>query len=172
MELDTCKEAYPLNSRCLSISQIHQLAQALEVPTVGSSDDLHVMIEGKLKEMNHDLVNVQVVIKETPGGYPCLELQDESGPFLEIPIPDHSKVSIPVCSKASTPERCLSLVSSQGSEFTDANQSEDKLYSDLKKSLECANSKICFLKQLIEEQRLALTELKTYFQLQRTQLQS
>jgi len=36
-----------------------------------------------------------------------------SGPCLEIPAPDHSKVSVPVCSRATTSERCPSLVSSQ-----------------------------------------------------------
>jgi len=82
---------------------------------------------------------------------------------LEIPAPDHSKVLVQVCSRVTTPERCPSLVNSQGStegEFTDTNQLEDKLCNHLKGSLESAYSEICSFKQLIEEQRLALNEYK------------
>ena len=51
-------EVYPLNSTYtrLHILQIHKLSQAQNIPTL---DDLQIMIEGKLKEINHTPMNVQ-----------------------------------------------------------------------------------------------------------------
>ena len=40
---------YPLNSRRISLVQLRQLAQALDLPVAAPSADLQVMVEEKLR---------------------------------------------------------------------------------------------------------------------------
>ena len=73
MELSGCREAYPLNSRHIGIELWHLLAQSLYLPVTGTSPDLQVMVEGKLRELERDPANVQLVIKEISNGLQRLE---------------------------------------------------------------------------------------------------
>ena len=56
------KVVLPLNSRRYKLYQLQQLAQALELPIKAPSNDLRVMVEEKLKAMDWDPVNTQVVV--------------------------------------------------------------------------------------------------------------
>ena len=67
----------PLNSKCLTAEQIKRVGRALGVLTEASADEVHVMIEDQLREMGHDLANVQVVV-ESAG----LSMCGEDGEFL------------------------------------------------------------------------------------------
>ena len=111
MEFTTQRVVNPLNSNCISLAQLRQLAQTLDLPVTASMVDLKVMVDEKLRELERDPVNVQIVVKEIPDGSQSLELQDESGTFL--------KATASTCSKASTPVDILgshsSLSSSQWS---------------------------------------------------------
>ena len=69
----------PLNSRYLTAEQIKRVERALGVPTDASVDEVHVMIEGKLREMEHDPANVQVVISSAN-----MSLRGENSKFLSI----------------------------------------------------------------------------------------
>ena len=40
----------------------------LDLPVTGTSPDLQVMVEGKLRELERDPANVQLVIKEISSG--------------------------------------------------------------------------------------------------------
>ena len=53
---------FPLNSKRLKIYQLQQLAQALELPIIASSDDLRAMIEEKLRAMDKNPPDTQVVV--------------------------------------------------------------------------------------------------------------
>ena len=69
----------PLNSRHLTAEQIKRVGRALGVPTDASVNEVHVMIEGKLREMERDPVNVQVVVSSAN-----MSLRGEDGKFLSI----------------------------------------------------------------------------------------
>ena len=158
MESPAEREVYPLNSKRINLAQLRQLAQALDLPVTGSSGDLQIMVEGKLREVERDPMNVQLVVKENTDGSQCLELQDESGPFLETTITDGSKASTP----AETHGSCLSLAGSQGSVI---EQSTEPVLVDenphrAQGSLEDANTEICTLRQWVEEQKLIIQESK------------
>ena len=102
MESTTQRVVYPLNSKRISLAQLRQLAQALDLPVTASMADLKVMVEEKLRELERDPVNIQIVVKEIPDGSQSLELQDESGTFLEA--------TASTCSKASTPVDVLGSI--------------------------------------------------------------
>ena len=73
---------FPLSSRRLKLYQWQQLAQVLELPTSASSDDLRVMVEEKLRAMDRNPLNTQVVMDLQEEGTENLSLQDEEGQFL------------------------------------------------------------------------------------------
>ena len=105
------------------------------------------MVEGKLKELEQDPANVQLVMKEVSDRLQRLELHDEGGAFLEVSVPDERPTLAPISS-------CPSLASSRESvldELTDTG---------LHEALENANAEVCSLRQLSEKQRLALMECK------------
>ena len=56
--------------------------------TGGNSADLQVMVEGKLREMEKDPSSVPVVLEKDTGNGQIMLLEDESGPFLQVGIPD------------------------------------------------------------------------------------
>ncbi|XP_065903134.1 uncharacterized protein [Dysidea avara] len=64
MELSGNREVYPLIYRCIDIEQWRLLAQSLDLPVTGTSPDLQVMVEGKLKELEQDPANVELVMKK------------------------------------------------------------------------------------------------------------
>ena len=96
MESLTRKTVYPLNSKRIKLAQLHQLAQALELPVTTSSANLHIMVEEKLRESEQVPENVQLVIEEIPDGSENLQFQDEQGIFLETATPKCSNASSPV----------------------------------------------------------------------------
>ena len=51
MESTTQRVVYLLNSKCISLAQLHQLAQVLDLPVTASMADLKVMVEEKLREL-------------------------------------------------------------------------------------------------------------------------
>jgi len=69
----------PLNSKRLSTEQIKQVRRALGTPTGVAVNEVRVMIEGKLREMDRDPTNVQVVMSAT-----SMSLWGEDGEFLSI----------------------------------------------------------------------------------------
>ena len=78
------KAVFPLNSRRLKLYQLQQLAQALELPIKAPSSDLRVMVEEKLRGMDRDHVNTQVVVHLQEEGTENLSLQDEEGQFCML----------------------------------------------------------------------------------------
>ena len=119
--------------------------------------DFKVMVEEKLRELEQDPVNVQIVVKEIPDGSQSLELQDESGTFLEATALTYSKASTPVVVLGSH----SSLSSSKGSAL-DACIGDGLLDKNLPESqevLQSADTEVS-LKQLTEEQRLTIEKYK------------
>ena len=78
----------PLDSKRLTAEQIKQVGRALGVPTEAPADEVHVMIEGRLRETGHDLAFVQVVVGST-GPSMC----GEDGEFLSIADPPLTETS-------------------------------------------------------------------------------
>ena len=62
------QSTFPLNSKHLTVAYLTQLAAALQLPRKASVTDLLQIIEGKLREMEHEPQNVQVVVKEADVG--------------------------------------------------------------------------------------------------------
>ena len=52
MESLTRKTVYPLNSKHIKLAQLHQLAQALELPVTASGANLQIMVEESLRELS------------------------------------------------------------------------------------------------------------------------
>ena len=102
------KVVFPLSSRRLKLYQLQQLAQALELPTSASSDDLRVMVEEKLRAMDRNPFNTQVVMDIQEEGTENLSLQDEEGQFLHVTSPalspDSGSQSTPWASPTHVPE--------------------------------------------------------------------
>ena len=48
------QSTFPLNSKCLTVAYVTQLAAALQLLTKASATDLLQIIEGKLREMEHE----------------------------------------------------------------------------------------------------------------------
>ena len=158
MEPQPRKAVYPLNSRRISLAQLRQLAQALGLPVTASSADLQVMVEEKLRELERDPKNVQLVVNEISDGLQSLELQDENGTFLETTTPDSSKASTP----AEVHETYSSLSSSRESiveQFTKPPLVVKKP-SVSQEGLETVDTEVGRLEQLVEEHQLTITEYK------------
>ena len=60
MESPTRRVVYPLNSKRIKLAQLHQLAEALELPAATSSPNLQIMLEEKLRELERMPENVQL----------------------------------------------------------------------------------------------------------------
>jgi len=90
---------FPLSSKRLKLYQLQGIAKALGLPSA-SSDDLLVMISGKLTESDHNPSDVQVVATLTEEGEE-LSLQDFNGIFFTVPIGKTglSRISSPVSGK-------------------------------------------------------------------------
>ena len=56
-------KSVPLNSRRLTVVHLRQLAEALELPAVGMTDEIWQEIEGKLQSSGYKVVNVQVIVE-------------------------------------------------------------------------------------------------------------
>ena len=112
------KAVFPSTSRRLKLYQLQQLAQALELPIKAPSNDLGVMVEEKLRAMNRDPVNTQVVVDLQEEGTENLSLQDEEGQFLHVipPVPSVDGHAPPRCSQEETKEAELQQLVEAGSE--------------------------------------------------------
>ena len=83
MEAKGKRIAYPWGSKRVRLTQLRQLAQALELPITGGNADLQVMVEGKLREMR-DPSSIQVVLKESiVEGQQTILLEYVNGTFLK-----------------------------------------------------------------------------------------
>ena len=82
-ERERAKWYVPLNSMRVTAGQLRDLGAQLEVPTSSSIGDLRVMIEAKLREMDHEPGNVQVAHSRDPEDA-TLSLPDETGVFLVV----------------------------------------------------------------------------------------
>ena len=99
MKSKTKRIAYPWGSKRVSLAQIRQLAQALNLPLAGNNADLQVMVEGKIRNIERDPSCVQVVLEEgVAEGQQTMLLEDENGTFLEIVTPEHSRDQTPALS--------------------------------------------------------------------------
>lgn len=58
MEAEGKRITYPWCSKRVSLAQLRQLAQALDLPLAGNIGDLQVIVEGKLKEMERPFLHV------------------------------------------------------------------------------------------------------------------
>ena len=81
------KAVFPLNSRRLKLYQLQQSAQALELSVKAPSNNLRVMVEGKLRAMDRNPLNTQVVVHLQEKGTENLSLQDEEGQLLHVTPP-------------------------------------------------------------------------------------
>ena len=82
----------PLNSRRLTSFHLKQIAEALELPATGSTDQLRQVIEGELESEKHvDAANVQVLIEDRETVEVKLCLMDDSGVILETRPHVHTK---------------------------------------------------------------------------------
>ena len=84
MKFLTQKTVYRLNSKRIKLAQIHQLAQALELPVTASSPNLPIMVQERLRKLERVPENVQLVIEEIPDGSENLQLQDERGYSMKM----------------------------------------------------------------------------------------
>ena len=87
-EHDWPRARLPLNSKRLTAEQVKRVGKALGAPTEASVDEVRVMIEGKLREMDRDPANVQVVVASTG-----LSLCGEDGEFLSITEPPSPEIT-------------------------------------------------------------------------------
>ena len=110
----------PLNSRRLTSAHLKQIAESLELPTTGSTDEVRQLIKGKLQE-SRDVRNIQVVMDETPTISLKLSLMDEEGVFLE---------STPSVKPAKEMREDLML------RLTEAEQKNDELETELAETKE------------------------------------
>ena len=69
----------PFSSKRLTAEQIKHVGRALEVPTEALISELHLMIEGKLRELDQHPANVQVLVGETG-----MSLWDEGEEFMRL----------------------------------------------------------------------------------------
>ena len=72
---------YPLNSKRLAAWHLRALAQALELPTTDSADQLRQCIEAVVGT-DHEYQNVVVTVRESPKTEYSIALADADGEFL------------------------------------------------------------------------------------------
>ena len=73
---------YPLNFRLLTACHLRMLAQALGLPTTGSTDQLRQCIEG-IVQREHNYQNVVVIVQENLKTEHVMMLADSEGEFLQ-----------------------------------------------------------------------------------------
>jgi len=72
--------ALPLNSKRLTAINLKCIAQALELPTSSSLDEIRTLVDGKLTELGREPRNIQVQVQASG----MIELVDAEGIFLQI----------------------------------------------------------------------------------------
>jgi len=70
----------PLNSKRLMTNSLKHIAQALELPTTSSSDEIRTLVNGRLTELGREPRNTQVQVHRSG----VIELTDPEGMFLKI----------------------------------------------------------------------------------------
>ena len=73
----------PLNSLHITAGQLWQLSTALGLMSSGSTDDIRLVIKGKISDLSCEPCNVQVLFEEHTSDA-AFKLWDESGEFLII----------------------------------------------------------------------------------------
>ena len=89
--MEAMGKALPLNSRRLTRVHLQSLAQGLELSFHASSEQLRLMIEGKLREMDKEPRNVQVVCGEKEPYK--VWMKDDKGAFFEADLYEEETVS-------------------------------------------------------------------------------
>ena len=160
MEAKGKRVTYPFGSKRISLIQLRQLAQALELPIGGNSADLQVMVEGKLREMERDPSSVQIVLEKDDEYGQTMLLEDESGPFLQVGTPD------PISYTHSDSLDSVSTSVKQELQCTERNSEVSFAYEqflvaepELQDQLEVAKVEICTLAEKLEQQRLSEEKL-------------
>ena len=160
MEVKGKTITYPFGSKRISLTQLRQLAQALELPIGGNSADLQVMVEGKLREMERDPSSVQVVLEKDTGNGQTMLLEDESGPFLLVGTPD------PISANHADSLDNVSISVKQDLQCTERSSEVQFAYEkfqvtelELQEQLEIAKVEICSLGEKLEQQRLSEEKL-------------
>ena len=75
----------PLNSRRLTAAHLKRIAEVLELPVMGATDQLRQLIERKVESAKHrEAANVQVVLQEEQRVETKLSLMDEGSVFLRM----------------------------------------------------------------------------------------
>ena len=76
--------AYHLNSRRLKTRQLRRIAAALGLAESASAEDTRTIIEGKLREMDKDPAEVQVIVKDLEGDDGTLFLINDEGVIITV----------------------------------------------------------------------------------------
>ena len=112
------------------------------IPTTASSEDLRLMIGGKLEDMGREQQNVEVVIDERGSALVHIALRDDDGVFSEVdcdPVPTHADTD------RSTPDSTRS----QEHEQNDANQEVE----DLTQALTQCRTELGLTKEALSHQQ-------------------
>ena len=72
--------ALPFNSKRLKATNLKRIAQALELPTSSSVDEVRTLVDGRLTELGREPRNTQVHVQKSG----VIELVDAEGVFLQI----------------------------------------------------------------------------------------
>ena len=76
--------AYHLNSRRLKTRQLRRVAAAVGLTESASAEDTRTIIEGKLREMDKDPTEVQVVVRDLEGDDGTLFLINDEGVIITV----------------------------------------------------------------------------------------
>ena len=87
---------YHLNSKRLKTRQLKRIAAALGITESASAEDTRTIIEGKLREMDTDPSEVQVIIQEGDKDNGTLFLMNNEGVILTVEAPIEDSHIIPV----------------------------------------------------------------------------
>ena len=76
----------PLNSKKLTTKRLQAIAAGLELPASATTEDLRLLIEGKITDRGQNPSNIQVTIADEDSS--TLHLVDENGCFLTVTVPE------------------------------------------------------------------------------------
>ena len=151
MEAKGKRVTYPFGSKRISLTQLRQLAQALELPIGGNSADLQVMVEGRLREMEKDPSSVQIVLEKDDEYGQTMLLEDESGPFLQVGTPDPiSHTHLDSLDSVSTSVKQELQCTERNSEVSFAYEQFLVVEPELQDQLEVAKVDFCTLAEKLE----------------------
>ena len=109
--------AYHINSRRLKTRQLRRIAAALGLAESASAEDTRTIIEGKLREMDKDPAEVQVIVKDLEGNDGTLFLINDEGVIITVKALLDSHVT---SETTSTTSSCSALRSKHDSRSSSA----------------------------------------------------